>query len=109
MDAYPQTKFSKAIQAKQTGFMQSIDTMALGFAGIQLGAGRRVISDKIDFSSGMYIHKKLGDKVEIGEEVLTLYSNDETALGEVVEQLSGAFEYSGSSPEIPPLIVERIS
>ncbi len=109
MEAYPEAKFSKTVHVKQSGYLAQINTMALGFAGIQLGAGRRVISDEIDYSSGMYIQKKLGEKVETGDEVLTLHSNNETALQEVAGQLSNVFTYTDTRPEIPPLIVERIN
>ncbi len=108
LEAYPKAKFTKVITAPQSGYLAQIDTMALGFAGIQLGAGRRVVSDEINYSSGMYIHKKLGEKLEAGEEILTLYSNNEAALIEVADQMVSVFSYSDTSPEIPPLIVERI-
>lgn len=109
MEAYPEAKFSKTVHVKQSGYLAQINTMALGFAGIQLGAGRRVISDEIDYSSGMYIQKKLGEKVETGDEVLTLHSNNETVLQEVVDQISQAFTVTDSVPDVPSLIVERIN
>ena len=108
MEAYPKAAYRGVILAERSGFLSEIDTMGLGFAGIQLGAGRRVISDEIDYSSGMYIHKRIGDRVETGQEVLTLYSNNEKALNETIDQLANAFTYSESEPEIPTLIVEKI-
>ncbi|NQV13966.1 thymidine phosphorylase [bacterium] len=108
LDAYPKAKYTKTILAEQAGYLARIDTMALGFAGIQLGAGRRKISDKIDYSSGMYILRKLGDQIQAGAELLILHSNQEQALDEVIGQLSQAFTISDASPETPPLIVERI-
>ncbi|MCF7824497.1 MAG: thymidine phosphorylase [Candidatus Marinimicrobia bacterium] len=108
METYPKTRYRESIKANQSGYLTHIDTMAMGFAGIQLGAGRRVISDRIDYSSGMYIHKRLGEKVDAGAEVLTLYSNDENALKEVKKQLSTSLSFTDSPAAIPPLIVEKI-
>lgn len=109
LDAYPSTKFSRTIQAQRSGYMARVDTMALGFAGIQLGAGRRVISDEIDYSSGLYIHKKLGEKIDMGDEVLTLHSNNEAAIQELSQQMSEVFTITDAAPEISPLLVERIT
>ena len=108
IESYPETKFRRSIQAGSSGYLSGIDTMALGFAGIQLGAGRRVISDKIDFSSGMYIHHKLGDKISAGDPLITLHSNDELALDRVAQQLIPAFSISEANVDAPALIVERI-
>ncbi|NQV30873.1 MAG: thymidine phosphorylase [Candidatus Marinimicrobia bacterium] len=109
LDKYPKAKFQRTIKSTQTGYLAGIDTMALGFAGIQLGAGRKVISDQIDYSSGLYIRCKLGDQLKIGDEILTLYSEDEARLSVVADQISTSFTIAESTPAFPPLIVERIS
>jgi len=85
-----------------------VDTMALGFAGIQLGAGRRKITDTIDYSSGMYIHSRIGDNLNRGDDILTVYSNDEKSLNEVLALGEEFFSIEQSPSEIPPLILERI-
>ncbi len=108
LEKYPSAKFSRTIEASSSGYLNRVDTMALGFAGIQLGAGRRVISDKIDYSSGMYMHARLGDTLESGDPLISLLSNDEQALNKLATQSSEFFTLSESPPEVPPLIVERI-
>ena len=105
---YPKAKFSGVIPAPESGYLAHIDTLALGFAGIQLGAGRRKITDTIDYSSGMYIHGRIGDSLNKGDDILTLYSNDETALNKVLAQGEKFFSIEQSPPEVPPLILERI-
>ena len=108
LSKYPQAKYSGAIHASDSGYLAQVDTMALGFAGIQLGAGRRKISDTIDYSSGMYIHARIGDSLSQGDDILQVYSNDEKALNEVLAQGQKSFTIEQSPPEIPPLILERI-
>ena len=105
---YPKAKFSKTLTAEKPGFLSEIDTMALGFAGIQLGAGRRVINDSIDYSSGMYIHSRIGDSLSRGDELLTLYSNNEKALDKCFATSLDLFTISESKPEDRPLILDRI-
>ena len=108
LNKYPKAKFQKTIKSSKSGYLAGIDTMALGFAGIQLGAGRKMISDKIDYSSGIYMHCKLGDKIKIADDLLTLYCEDETKLRVVADQISAGFSFTETTPELPPLIVERI-
>ena len=86
LNEYPKAKYSGTIHAPESGCLAHIDTMALGFAGIQLGAGRRKITDTIDYSSGMYIQARIGDSLSRGDDILTVYSNDEASLNQVLAQ-----------------------
>ncbi|NQV42852.1 MAG: thymidine phosphorylase [Candidatus Marinimicrobia bacterium] len=108
LSRYPKAKYSGAIKATESGYLAGVDTMALGFAGIQLGAGRRQITDTIDYSSGLYIHARIGDNLIQGDEILTVYSNDEASLKEVLTQSEKFFSIEQSPPDLPPLILERI-
>ena len=49
----------------------------IGVASMILGAGRATKEDVIDLAVGLVLHKKVGDKVEEGESILTIYSNRE--------------------------------
>lgn len=109
LEDYPVAQHSFSLKAERTGYLSSIDTMTLGFAGIELGAGRRVISDEIDHSSGMYMGKKLGDPVSAGDELISLHSNDSVAIEKVASSLVEAFTIGEEPPEVPPLIVEEIT
>lgn len=42
-----------------------------------LGAGRATKEDKIDLAVGLMLRKKVGDKVEKGETLVTIYANSE--------------------------------
>ena len=45
-----------------------------------LGGGRAKKGDAIDYGVGVLVHKKIGDWVEIGESIFTVYANDEEKL-----------------------------
>ncbi|MCF7808051.1 MAG: thymidine phosphorylase [Candidatus Marinimicrobia bacterium] len=107
-EKYPKAAHVVRVNADGSGFIAAIDTLALGFAGIELGAGRRVITDPIDHSSGMYMGKKLGDPVSPGDELITLHSNDAAAVDRVAAQIADAFTLSEKPAPTPPLIVEEI-
>jgi pyrimidine-nucleoside phosphorylase len=109
IDKYPKSKYERVVVASQSGYLERIDTMALGFAGIELGAGRKVISDTIDYASGMYIHKKLGDPIEKGEPLISLYSERSGDVDQVAEHMPSHFLISEHRPHVEPLIRDRIS
>ena len=46
----------------------------IGVASMILGAGRATKEDVIDLAVGLVLHKKVGDKVEEGESILTIYN-----------------------------------
>jgi pyrimidine-nucleoside phosphorylase len=108
LSKYPKAKYSGVIQATASGYLSKIDTMALGFAGIELGAGRKKITDTIDYESGMYIHARIGDSLHTGDEILTVYSNDEASLNQVVASGEKYFTIEQTPPHIPELILDRI-
>jgi len=108
LSSYPKARYSAVITASKDGFLSQVDTMALGFGGIQLGAGRRTLTDKIDPSSGMYIHVRLGDSISKGQELLSVHSNDEQALQAFVRSAESIFSISPEPVKAPTLIYETI-
>ena len=108
LNAYPKAKYSAILTAKTPGYLAAIDTMALGFAGIQLGAGRRKLTDPIDHSSGMYIHARLGDEVQKGDRLLSIYAESQEAIDGVLTDAAEYFTVQADAVSPPPLILERI-
>lgn len=73
----PQAKYKIELPAKQSGFVSRMIADEIGIASMILGAGRATKEDVIDLAVGLVLHKKVGDKVEEGESILTIYSNRE--------------------------------
>lgn len=73
----PQSKYKIDVPAKESGFISNIVADEIGIAAMLLGAGRATKEDTIDLAVGLMLHKKVGDKVENGESLLTIYSNRE--------------------------------
>ena len=42
---------------------------------MSLGAGREFLEDELDYGAGIILNKTVGDKVEIGDTLMTLYTN----------------------------------
>ena len=91
-----------------SGYVSKIRARQIGIASQHLGAGRASKEDTIDLSAGIVLNKKVGDRVEEGDVLLTLYGNDMSKL-ETGHRLSErAFEFSEEPVERPELIREII-
>ena len=73
----PQAKYKIELPAKQSCYISRMVADEIGVASMILGAGRATKEDVIDLAVGLVLHKKVGDKVEEGESILTIYSNRE--------------------------------
>lgn len=75
------TKFEKAriiqeVISTTEGYVQEINAEEIGKLSCELGAGRKTKKDKIDLQVGIILNKKLGDFVNRGEKLATIYAND---------------------------------
>lgn len=73
----PQAKYQIQLPAKTSGVVAKIVADEIGVASMLLGGGRQKADDQLDYSVGIVLNKKIGDKVESGEPLLTIYSNRE--------------------------------
>ena len=73
----PQAKYKIELPAKQSGYISRMVADEIGVASMILGAGRATKEDVIYLAVWLVLHKKVGDKVEEGESILTIYSNRE--------------------------------
>ncbi len=69
----PQAAVVRDVTAPTGGFIQSMQTMHLGNLAQHIGAGRREKTDVIDYSVGFVLHRRIGDYVEAGEPIATVY------------------------------------
>lgn len=73
----PQAKYRIEVPAKQAGVVANIVADEIGVAAMLLGAGRATKEDDIDLAVGLMMHKKVGDRVAIGDSLLTIHANRE--------------------------------
>jgi thymidine phosphorylase len=62
------------VTAERTGVVAAVDTEALGWTIIDLGGGRKVLSDKIDPSVGLEMLVRLGDAVRPGDPLVRVFA-----------------------------------
>jgi len=89
---FSQPKYSMSFVAKEKGYISKIWTEKLGRAAMTLGAGRATKDSLIDYSAGIILKKKIGDKVETGECIAELYSSIISDFNEAISMLDNVFE-----------------
>jgi len=105
-DKYPKAKYIIDIPAKESGYIQKIDTKEIGTLIIELGGGRRNISDKIDFNAGVELHKKCGERVNTGEKLATIHTNK--LIPDVKQRIYNSMKISPKPSEKPQLLIKII-
>ena len=87
------------LASPQTGFISSLEAEGVGRACIALGGGREKKDSEIDLSVGVVLKKKVGDYVERGESLLTIFARDEKPAKEVEKLLLACYEFSDNAPQ----------
>lgn len=93
--------------AAEPGYVQAIDARAIGMASQRTGAGREKKEDAIDFTAGIYLHKKIGDKVSRGEVIATIYGNNKKKVEAAVKEVAAAYTI-GRDKKDPPKLVKHV-
>lgn len=99
--------FEKITSVKE-GYIYCLDAMGFGRAAVALGCGRTKISDKIDYSSGIILKKKSGDKVKKGEEICVLAGKDKRKIDSARALIEKAVEIGDKPKETKSRIIEII-
>ncbi|MED4223703.1 pyrimidine-nucleoside phosphorylase [Neobacillus cucumis] len=104
----PQANYSFELEAKEDGYVAEIIADEVGTAAMLLGAGRATKESTIDLAVGLILKKKIGDQVQKGESLVTIYSNFEN-IDEVREKLYENIKVSSTKVEAPILIYGEIT
>jgi pyrimidine-nucleoside phosphorylase len=104
----PQAKSTANVVAPVGGFVQAIDSEAVGLAAMALGAGRERTDSIIDPAVGFVLKKKAGDAVKAGEPLVTVHYNDAAKLEAVKARVVAAYRIGQDKPAPRPLVLERI-
>ncbi len=103
----PKSPVVKEIRANKAGYIDRIDTEALGQVVLNLGGGRKLESDKVDPSVGLSDLIKIGTKVDLKTPIAILHASNEQDVIRVEAIVRGAFSISYNfKPE--PILIHRL-
>ena len=100
---------TRTVSARSAGYVESIDTEALGHAAMLLGAGRSRLDAEIDPGVGLRVETRIGQKILENDPLATVYFNAATHVDEVAAIVEQAFEIGPGSVEPPILIKDLLS
>ncbi|MGA9772216.1 MAG: thymidine phosphorylase [Blastocatellia bacterium] len=100
----PHAQHQRKIVAERSGFVQAIDTEAIGHASMLLGAGRARLDTAIDLSVGLIVEARIGDHVDKGSALATVHFNDPALADEAVSVIASAITISDERASAPALI-----
>lgn len=107
-DNYPKAKFSGKILAATKGYVCAVNALEVGRSAVVLGAGRIKTEDLIDPAAGIILHKKIGDPVEKGTTLMTIYTEKENTIKTISTRLFNAFSISEEVPKREKLILAKL-
>ena len=108
---YDPNKFDKSkyvydVIAKNSGYVNNINSLMIGNASMKLGAGRIKLDDIINPRVGIVLEKKPGDYVNTGDVLAKLYSDDNLDK-DIYNMVLDAYKIK-ESYEATPLVLDII-
>jgi len=107
--AFHKPTATRVLKASCAGYLSGMDCTEVGWAVQRLGAGRTKPGDPVSAHAGIESHAKIGTKIEEGQPIFTLYSEDAALLDEPYRMLAATIEISDTKPTPQPLVREIIT
>ena len=79
-DNLPKAKYIEEVRAIESGVITKINAEAFGLIAMELGAGRETKESDIDLAVGIVLNKKREDKVNEGDVLAYIHSNDKSKI-----------------------------
>jgi len=90
----PVARLIEVVPAPRSGYLSGIHARIVGETAVLLGAGRSRKSDPVDYSVGVVVHHKVGDRLEKGQPLFTIHANHIELLQEARQHLLDAHTWS---------------
>jgi len=97
------------VRAARAGVVSEIDALAVGLAGVQMGAGRTRADQAVDPAVGIFIDQKPGAAVASGDVLARVVVRDTGGADAIVARVRDAFTIADAAPKPAPLVVGRIT
>ncbi len=89
-----------------SGWVARIDSEVLGWVAVEVGAGRRTRTDEVDFSAGLSVLTRIGDRIECGQRLAVIELGErEVDINSLKRRVAAAFHVSQEPVETPQLVL----
>jgi pyrimidine-nucleoside phosphorylase len=96
------------VPALGDGYVESIDALEVGLAGLELGVGRKKKEDPVDHAAGIVIEAPVGAKVNAGEPLAVVHARTEELARSVMPRVQKAWRLSRHEVARPPHVLARV-
>lgn len=103
-DRFEKASIVEGIYAQEEGYILQVETEEVGYAAMILGGGRETKESVIDLSVGFIIEKKIGDYLQKGDLIATVYGNDPKKVEQGKERFLQAYTFTKEAVEAKTLI-----
>ena len=104
----PKAKWVELVKCNKDGYIHKIDANIVGQEVFNLGSGRKLVQDTIDYSAGVILLKKHGDTVNKDEPLFEIHAKSKEEAESVKDKLISAVKIEDSKPNKLKLIHEVI-
>lgn len=95
---------SRVLRTANTGYLASMDCKEVGWAVQRLGAGRAKPGDPVSAHAGIESHAKIGERVQAGQPLFTLFSEDESLIAEPYQMMEATVKVADEPPARLPIV-----
>ena len=99
-------KHEITVISNRHGFLSSLETEKIGWSLVEIGCGRKVEKDKLDYSAGIEFIKKIGDKVNKGDTIYRIFGNNLKKLNNAKIILNETYFLTDAEVLQPKLIID---
>ena len=96
------------VPSPKSGYVTAIACEQVGTACVVLGGGRERKEDSIDPSVGVEVHKKLGDKVSVGEPLCTIHCHSDRQAARAKSLLEESYRIAPAAPARQASLIHRV-
>jgi pyrimidine-nucleoside phosphorylase len=107
-DRLPRAKHMRDITSPRDGYITAIDCEAVGTVCVVLGGGREKKEDAVDPAVGMVLHRKVGDRVAVGQPLCTVHFNSETRAAGATKLLGESYQIRDAPVAAAKPLVHRV-
>ena len=105
----PQAEVVHPVASPQSGWLCEINARQVGETAVELGAGRERKGEPIDPGVGIVLYHKVGEHVQQGQELFTVYAKTEGDAARASQHLLQAHHWADQPCEPLPLFYDVIS
>jgi thymidine phosphorylase len=104
----PEAAYREVVAAPAAGYLQPYDALGVGVAAWRLGAGRARKEDPVSAGAGVILLAQPGERVEAGQPVLELRTDDPARAPSGRAALDGAVNVGPEPAQPQPIVIEVI-